>query len=119
MLQRIMPATYAPVISAIPKNVSAAYAINKHNARPIIGILLVCGYFASNNLNNLYAITPPIPDTAKNITVFMTTLPTLESGVLSPITKVRTIIPITSSITAALTIVVPILPLRCPISRSA
>jgi hypothetical protein len=43
MLQRIIPATYAPVMSAIPKNSSAQYAHAKQRTRPKIGILLECG----------------------------------------------------------------------------
>ena len=40
-LQRIIPAIYAPVISAIPKYFSAIYAIIKQRVIAIIGILLV------------------------------------------------------------------------------
>ena len=46
----------------------------------------------------------------------MTTVPGLDSGFLKPITKVRTMMPITSSIIAALRIVVPTFPFSLPIS---
>ena len=50
MLQRIIPATYAPVMSAIPKNSSAQYAHAKQRTRPKIGILLECGQSLSSHL---------------------------------------------------------------------
>ena len=46
--------------------------------------------------------------------MLITTLPGFESGDLNPITKVRTTIPIISSIIAALKIVVPTLPFNFP-----
>ena len=50
----------------------------------------------------------------KNKIVLITTFPGLESGDLNPITKVRTTIPIISSIIAALKIVVPTFPFNFP-----
>ena len=52
----------------------------------------------------------------KNSTVENTTLPGLESGFLKPITKVSTMMPITSSMIAALKMVVPTFPCSLPIS---
>ena len=54
----------------------------------------------------------------KKKTVFFITDIGFESGLLNPITNVSTIIPITSSIIAALKIVVPTFPFSFPISFS-
>ena len=52
----------------------------------------------------------------KNSTVESTTLPGLDSGFLKPMTKVSTMMPMTSSMMAALRMVVPTLPFSFPIS---
>ncbi len=59
---------------------------------------------------------PPTIAIMKKAIVLITTVPGCESGFLKPITKVRTIIPITSSMIAALTMVVPTLLLILPSS---
>ena len=54
----------------------------------------------------------------KNSTVCITTVSGFDSGFLKPITKVRTMMPITSSIIAALVMSVPTCSLMCPSSLS-
>lgn len=61
-------------------------------------------------------MTTPTPiETRKNNTVLMSTVPRpVPVPELAPMTQVSTTIPMTSSITAALTIVVPRKPFNCP-----
>ena len=69
-------------------------------------------------MNTLYIITPAAIDTAKNNTVLIITEPGSDEGSFIPITNVSTMIPITSSIMAALIIVVPVSVFRYPSSCS-
>ncbi len=55
---------------------------------------------------------------AKKRTVFIITCMELDSGLLKPMTKVSTIMPITSSMIAALMMTVPTLLFSLPSSRS-
>ena len=66
--------------------------------------------------NTLYSKNPIPPAKMKNNPVLIITFKGFESGFLNPITKVSTTIPITSSMIAALTIVVPTVPFNLPIS---
>ena len=61
-------------------------------------------------------IKPATTEKTKNKRVLNNTDIILELGSLNPITMVRTMIPITSSIIAALTIVVPIISFSFPSS---
>ena len=54
----------------------------------------------------------------KNRTVLTSTVVGLESGLLNPITKVSTMMPMMSSMIAALNMVVPTCPFNLPISFS-
>ena len=64
-------------------------------------------------------IKPTIIAKAKNASVLSSTQSGFDSGFLNPITKVSTKIPITSSMIAALRIVVPSSVLSLPISFRA
>ena len=113
-LHNIIPAAYAPVMSAMPKYFSATYARAKHKTNPKIGILWVCGFRLSNHLKPLYAKYPPTKATIKNNTVLITIMEGFTEVSLNPMTTVKTIMPMTSSIMAELKMVVPTNPFNFP-----
>ena len=76
----------------------------------------MCGLRLSSHLNALYARKPPTKATIKNKTVFMTIMEGLTAVSLKPITIVRTMIPMTSSMIAELNMVVPTGPFNFPSS---